>query len=519
MNMKGALRRAFLFACASPKFPPMFKRILIANRGEIALRVIRACRKLGVQSIAVFSDADSHLPFVRDADEAYYLGPSPAADSYLRIDRVIALAKEHAAEAIHPGYGFLSENPNFARACEQAGIVFIGPSSGAIERLGDKRAAKSVAEKAGVPVTPWTKAAGEADAATLKAIKAIGFPVLIKPAAGGGGKGMHRADNEDDLKRLLPRAAREAKAGFGDDSLLVEKFLPNPRHIEVQILADKHGKVLHFFERECSLQRRHQKLLEEAPSPSLTPDQRKSICADAVKIAQTADYTNAGTCEFLFDEKASTWYFCEVNTRLQVEHPVTEQVTGVDLVECQLRVAAGEKLPMNQADIRQTGHAIELRINSEDPYTDFMPSLGYIEGFQPAQGEGVRVDAGFHTGDSVTQFYDSLIAKLIVHGADRMAAIELAKKALREFIVVGVATTIPLHLSLMHHADFVAGKFDIHWVEEHLIELTQRGRASEAAVLAALMEYRHLQKVRAAQGKAGELAFDPWSSSSLPKLK
>jgi acetyl-CoA carboxylase biotin carboxylase subunit len=495
----------------------MFKRVLIANRGEIALRVIRACRKLGVHSIAVFSDADSHLPFVRAADEAHYLGPSTAADSYLNMQRIVDLAREHGAEAIHPGYGFLAENPAFAKLCEDSGVVFIGPDSGAIDRLGDKRHAKEVAEKAGVPVTPWIKCAGELDDATLKAVEAIGFPVMIKPAAGGGGKGMHKADNAVALKTLIPKAAREAKASFGDDALLVEKFLPNPRHIEVQLLADKHGNALHLYERECSLQRRHQKLLEETPSPSLAPEQRERICADAVRIAQTANYTNAGTCEFLVD--GGKWYFCEVNTRLQVEHPVTEQVTGVDLVEWQLRIAAGEKLTLKQADITQRGHAIELRINSEDPYADFMPSLGYIEAFEPPQGDGIRVDAGYAAGDSVTQFYDSLIAKLIVHAEDRGAAIELASRALRDFIVVGVATTIPLHLALMDQLDFKGGDFDIHWVERHLTELTRRERAAEAAVLAALMEYRRLQKVRDAQSKAGEVAFDPWSSSSLPRLK
>ncbi|MCB9894254.1 MAG: ATP-grasp domain-containing protein [Planctomycetes bacterium] len=497
----------------------MLKKILIANRGEIALRVIRACRKLGVVSVAAFSDADAHLPFVREADEAHYLGPSPSAESYLRIDRLIDLAKTHGCEGIHPGYGFLAENAAFAKACEDAGIEFIGPDSGAIDRLGDKRHAKAVAEQAGVPVTPWVKCAGEADAETIKAVESIGFPVMIKPAAGGGGKGMHRADSLDDLKTLIPKAAREAKASFGDDALLVEKFLPAPRHIEVQIVADKHGTVLHFFERECSLQRRHQKLLEETPSPSLSPEQRKKICADAVAIAKAANYSNAGTCEFLFDEKAGTWYFCEVNTRLQVEHPVTEQVTGVDLVELQLRVASGEKLPLKQEQIKQNGHAIELRINSEDPFADFMPSLGYIEAFSPPQDEGVRVDAGYHTGDSVTQFYDSLMAKLIVHAADRKAATALALKALADFLVVGVATTIPFHMNLLQHPDVVAGKFDIHWVEKHMPELTKRGRSQEAAVIAALMEYRHLLKVRAAQGKAGELAFDPWSSSSLPRVR
>lgn len=495
----------------------MFIKVLIANRGEIALRVIRACRKLGVASVAVFSDADAHLPFVQQADEAHYLGPSPAADSYLNMQAIVDLAKRHGAQAIHPGYGFLAENAAFAKLCEDSGVKFIGPGSAAIDRLGDKRNAKAVAEQAGVPVTPWIKCEGKVDAATVKAIAAIGYPVMIKPAAGGGGKGMHKASSEADLAELLPKAAREAKASFGDDALLVEKYLEAPRHIEVQLLADEYGHAMHLFERECSLQRRHQKLLEETPSPSLTPVMRAAICADAVKIARTAGYANAGTCEFLLD--GDKWYFCEVNTRLQVEHPVTEQVTGVDLVEWQLRIASGEKLTLQQSDIKQQGHAIELRINSEDPYAGFMPSLGYIEAFEPPAGEGLRVDAGYAAGDSVTQFYDSLMAKLIVHEKDRKAAIERAKAALREFMVVGVATTVPFHLALLDHPDVQAGKFDIHWVEKHMSQLTKRGREADAAVLAALMEYRRQEKVRAAQSKAGETHFDPWSSSSLPRLR
>ncbi len=497
----------------------MFKKVLIANRGEIALRVIRACRKLGVQTVAVFSDADAHLPFVRQADEAHYLGPSPAADSYLNMRAIVDLARRQGAEAIHPGYGFLSENAAFARLCESSGIKFIGPGSAAIDRLGDKRNAKDVAEEAGVPVTPWIKCEGKADTATLSAVAEIGYPVMIKPAAGGVGKGKYKADSEAELDELLAKAAREAKARFGDDALLVEKFLETPKHIEVQILADEHGHAIHLWERECSLQRRHQKLLEETPSPSLTPQQRQQICADAVRIAKTAGYSNAGTCEFLLDHVAGKWYFCEVNTRLQVEHPVTEQVTGVDLVEWQLRIASGEKLTLKQGQIKQAGHAIELRINSEDPFAGFMPSLGYIEAFEPPQGPGVRVDAGYAAGDSVTQFYDSLLGKLIVHAGDRAAAIELGMRALREFLVVGVATTIPFHLALLAHDEVRSGVFDIHWVERHMSELTRRERAADAAVLAALMEYRRLQKVRSAQSRAGEMHFDAWSSSSLPRLR
>ncbi|MCQ3948533.1 MAG: acetyl-CoA carboxylase biotin carboxylase subunit [Planctomycetes bacterium] len=463
----------------------MFKKILIANRAEIAHRVIRACRKLGVTSVAVYSDADAHLPYISAADESCYLGPSPASESYLNMARLIDLARRHGADGIHPGYGFLAENAAFARLCESSGIKFIGPPSTAIERLGDKRAAKEVATRANVPVVPWFPCApGDGDAAAAKAAQ-IGYPVIVKPAAGGGGKGMHRAANESELRAALPRAGREAKASFGDDALLVEKFLVNPRHIEVQILADEHGSVLHLFERECSLQRRQQKLLEETPSVALAPAQRERICGDAVRIAQTAGYVNAGTCEFLLDTKSGTHYFCEVNTRLQVEHPVTEMVTGIDLVEQQLRVASGEVLSLKQSDIRQNGAAIEVRINSEDPFADFMPSLGYIEAFQVPEGQGVRVDAGYAAGDSVTPYYDSLLAKLIVHGKDRAEVVQRQVAALKQFMVVGVATTIPTHLAIMHDAGFLKGDFHIHYVESRTKEWLKLDREEDARELAA----------------------------------
>lgn len=497
----------------------MFKKILIANRAEIAHRVIRACRKLGVTSVAVYSDADAHLPYISAADESCYLGPSPASESYLNMARLIDLARRHGADGIHPGYGFLAENAAFARLCESSGIKFIGPPSTAIERLGDKRAAKEVATRANVPVVPWSPCApGDGDAAAAKAAQ-IGYPVIVKPAAGGGGKGMHRAANETELRAALPRAGREAKASFGDDALLVEKFLVNPRHIEVQILADEHGSVLHLFERECSLQRRQQKLLEETPSVALAPAQRERICGDAVRIAQTAGYVNAGTCEFLLDTKSGTHYFCEVNTRLQVEHPVTEMVTGIDLVEQQLRVASGEVLSLKQSDIRQNGAAIEVRINSEDPFAEFMPSLGYIEAFQVPEGQGVRVDAGYAAGDSVTPYYDSLLAKLIVHGKDRAEVVQRQVAALKQFMVVGVATTIPTHLAIMHDAGFLKGDFHIHYVESRTKEWLKLDREEDAAVLGALMEYRRLLKTREAQSRAGEMHFDPWSSSSLPRVR
>ena len=497
----------------------MLKKVLIANRAEIAARVIRAGRKLGVASVAVFSDADAHLPYVQLADEAHYLGPSPAAESYLNMVRVLEMAKHHGAEGIHPGYGFLAENAAFARMCEDNGVQFIGPPSSAIERLGDKRAAKEVATKANVPVVPWFPCAPTDGEAAAKKAASIGYPVIVKPAAGGGGKGMHRAANEAELLAALPRAGREAKASFGSEDLLVEKFLVNPRHIEVQILADKHGTVLHLFERECSLQRRQQKLLEETPSVALTQPQREKICADAVRIAQTAGYVNAGTCEFLLDTKSGTHYFCEVNTRLQVEHPVTEMVTGIDLVEQQLRVASGEKLAFAQADIKQNGAAMEVRINSEDPFADFMPSLGFIEAFQPPEGEGVRVDAGYASGDSVTPYYDSLLAKLIIKGKDRADVVARQIAALKQFMVVGVATTIPTHLAIMHDAGFLKGDFHIHYVESRMKEWLKLGREEDAAVLGALMEYRRLLKTREAQSRAGESHFDPWSSSSLPRVR
>ncbi|MCW5679310.1 MAG: acetyl-CoA carboxylase biotin carboxylase subunit [Xanthobacteraceae bacterium] len=496
----------------------MFKKILIANRGEIACRVIKTAKRMGIATVAVYSDADKDALHVEMADEAVHIGPPPAAQSYLLIDKIIEACKQTGAEAVHPGYGFLSERAAFAEALKKAGITFIGPNVHAIEAMGDKIESKKAAAAAKVSTVPGFLGVIEDAKHATKIADEIGYPVMIKASAGGGGKGMRIAHSQAEVADGFERAKSEAKSSFGDDRVFIEKFIVNPRHIEIQVLGDKHGNVIYLGERECSIQRRNQKVIEEAPSPLLDEATRKKMGEQAVALAKAVNYDTAGTVEFVAGQDRS-FYFLEMNTRLQVEHPVTEQVTGVDLVEWQLRIAAGEKLTLKQQELKQTGHAIELRINSEDPFAGFMPSLGYIEAFEPPTGEGIRVDAGYAAGDSVTQFYDSLIAKLIVHAPDRAAAADRAVAALREFMVVGVATTIPFHIALLRHPDVRAGRFNIRWVEEHLAELARRDDAQAAAVLAALMEYRHLQKVRTAQSRAGELHFDPWSSSSLPRLR
>ncbi|MCK6440014.1 MAG: ATP-grasp domain-containing protein [Planctomycetes bacterium] len=492
----------------------MLKKVLIANRAEIAGRIIRGCKKLGVKTVAVHSDVDARLPYVREADEAVYIGAAPAAKSYLRGDALIDAALEHGADGIHPGYGFLSENAAFARAVTASGITFIGPSADAMDRLGSKTAAKAVAEKAGVPVTPWFKVEGVDKA--LKQAAEVGFPVIVKPASGGGGKGMYRCDSADELRERIERAAREAKASFGDDTLLVEKFLVNPRHIEVQILGDNHGNVIHLFERECSIQRRNQKLIEESPSVALTPEQRRTVCDDAVRIAKAAGYSNAGTCEFLYDEAGKRWYFCEMNTRLQVEHPVTEMVTGVDLVEQQLRVASGEKLSLKQDSIKQTGHAIEMRIIAEDPFTGFTPSLGTLEHIEPPTGDGIRNEMGYQSGNEITPHYDSLLSKLIVHGKDRKQAVERSLAALDRFHAAGIQTCIPVHRAMLKDEGFLEGRFHIHYAEQRMKDgLCKREHQESAMLAAAALAFERDERMQS----AGRTHLSAWASSSLPRAK
>ncbi len=450
----------------------MFQRILVANRGEIALRVIRACRDLGVEVVAVFSEADRGAPYLALADEAICIGPAPAAESYLNIARIISAAEIADVQAIHPGYGFLSENPHFAEVCRACKIEFIGPPQEAMLRLGNKNEARKLAQKAGVPVVPGSEGLITRDDQALSLAKAMGYPVLIKAAAGGGGRGMRVAHNDLSLRSGLQSARQEAEAAFKDGSVYLEKYIEQPRHVEVQILADRHGSVVHLWERDCSLQRRHQKLVEESPAPNLPESVRQELCASAVRLVGAAGYHNAGTCEFLVD-KDNKFYFIEVNARVQVEHPVTELVTGIDIVQTQIRVAAGEPLPFKQADVVHRGAAMECRINAEDPAAGFRPSPGLVTRWQPPGGPGVRLDTHVVTGYNVPPNYDSLLAKLLVHQPTRAQALAVMRRALAEFAVEGVRTTIPLHRDIFANSSFVAGRVDTTFIERTL--LPQKG--------------------------------------------
>ncbi len=437
-------------------------KVLIANRGEIALRIVRACRELCIPSVAVYSDADESALHVRRADEAVNIGPPPAGKSYLNIEAILTAAQETDSDAIHPGYGFLAENAAFAAACRDAGITFVGPSAEAIEKLGDKAAARRLAKEADVPVVPGSDGVASPEEA-VEAAGGIRYPVMIKASAGGGGRGIRVAENEEDLRKLVKEAKREAEAAFGDGSLYLEKFLENPRHVEVQIMADHHGSVVHLHERECSMQRKRQKILEEAPSPGINEETRKKMCEAAVRLAREAGYTNAGTIEFLVD--GDDFFFIEMNTRIQVEHPVTEMLTGFDLVKEQLRVASGEPLSVAQENIRANGHAIEFRVNAEDPDMDFLPSPGEISALEVPGGPGVRVDSALYAGYKIPPFYDSLIGKLIVWGGDREEAISRSRRALGEYDIEGIKTTIPLHLRLLDDEAFRSGDYDTGYLE------------------------------------------------------
>ncbi len=499
----------------------MFDKVLIANRGEIAVRVIRGCREMGVRSVAVYSEADRRAPHVLEADEAYLIGPAPSAQSYLRADVLVETALKSGAEAIHPGYGFLAERASFARAVEEAGLVFIGPTAATIEAMGDKTEARKRMAAAGVPIVPGLVDAVRDPEGLLEAAAGIGYPVLLKASAGGGGKGMRVVNGPDELVRAFEAAGREALASFGDESVYVEKYLDAPRHIEIQILGDGLGKVIHLGERECSIQRRHQKLLEEAPSPVCTPELRSAMGEAAVRAGQAVDYRGAGTVEFLF--KDGEFYFLEMNTRLQVEHPVTELVYGLDLVHWQLRIAAGEPLTLRQEEIRGEGHSIECRITSEDAFESFLPSTGVVEHLDVPSGPGVRWDGGITAGFEVGLHYDPLLGKLIVHAPDREAAIERMARALRELAISGLETSVPFHRRLMSEEDFRAGNLSIRYLEEHPDLLAKSLEADEARVVvvaAALLEEE--SRRRTALGRVGGASgstLSPWQQSVHPAAR
>jgi acetyl-CoA carboxylase biotin carboxylase subunit len=442
----------------------MFKKILIANRGEIAVRVIRACREMGIASVAVYSDVDRASLHVRKSDEAYSIGPAAAAESYLRMDKILDVAKRSGAEAIHPGYGFLSENAKFAQACADAGVKFIGPTPHAMKLMGSKTSARQQMEKVGVPFVPGTARGLASSEEGEEAAERIGYPVMLKAAAGGGGKGMRLVHNRQELHASFASAQSEAQSSFGDSEVYIEKAIVNPRHIEMQVLADEHGNTVWLGERECSIQRRHQKVLEEAPSPLVDPDMRRRMGEVAVKVAQTANYTNAGTVEFLVDPQKN-FYFLEMNTRLQVEHPVTELTTGLDLVHLQIRIASGEKLPFAQSDIEIRGHAIECRIYAEDPDNNYFPSPGKITLLLAPSGPGIRRDSGMYEGWTVPMDYDPLLAKLIGYGSDRRQAIMRLERALYEYFVAGIKTNISLFQRILGDADFRAAKVDTGYLD------------------------------------------------------
>ncbi len=467
----------------------MFKKVLVANRGEIAVRIIRSCRELGMQTVAVYSEADRQSLHVRYADEAYCLGPAPSRESYLRGDKILEVAARSGAGAIHPGYGFLAERADFAQACLDEGLAFIGPKPSSISAMGDKAVARATVSAAGVPVVPGTEGEGNlSDEALLSMAPAIGFPLLIKATAGGGGKGMREVRSLEEMSTLMHAARREAEAAFGDGNIYLEKLVEGARHIEIQVLADAFGNTIYLGERECSLQRRHQKLLEEAPSPFVADDQalRRRIGEVAVRAAQAVGYVNAGTIEFLVD-KDKNFYFLEMNTRLQVEHPVTEMVTGIDIVKEQIRIARRRPMRYTQENVRLSGWAIECRINAEDPYNNFMPSTGRITHIIQPTGPGVRVDTGVFPGFEISPYYDSLISKLVVWGETRAEAILRMRRALEEYRLVGVRTNIPFHQSLMDSTRFMAGQFDTRFVEERFSLEPASSESEDHVVIAAIL--------------------------------
>lgn len=470
----------------------MIRKVLVANRGEIAIRVMRSCREMGINSVAIFSEADRTSMHVRYADEAYYIGPSPSVESYLVIDKVIDIAHKCKADAIHPGYGFLSENPEFSKRCKKEKLIFIGPQEYAINTMGDKLTARRTMSKAGVPVIPGTQEPIRDINKAVSIVKGIGLPVMIKATAGGGGKGMRLVEKESDIKSAYKAAQSEARDAFGNDAVYVEKYIESPHHIEFQILADKFGNTIHLFERECSIQRRHQKVVEETPSPLMNPAIREEMGQKAIEAARAVNYEGAGTVEFIVDDDLN-YYFLEMNTRLQVEHPITERITGIDLVKQQIEIAAGKRLSIKQNELRQHGHAIEMRIYAEDPDRNFMPSPGKIKHLSEPLGFGVRHDGYVYEGYEIPLFYDPLISKLIVWGNDRMEAIARLKRALYAYKITGIKTTIKFLERILNVPDFVSGKYNTHFIEKNkkylMTSEKSKGNFKEMALIATAFDY------------------------------
>ena len=480
------------------------KKILIANRGEIALRVMRSAKKMGIKTVAVYSEIDRNARHTRFADEAVLLGPSPSSESYLQMEKIIQAARDTNADAIHPGYGFLSENSAFAKMAEENGITFIGPGTHAIEVMGSKLAAKEAVKEYNIPMVPGIEEAITDVELAKKIASEIGFPILIKASAGGGGKGMRVVENKEELPEQMERAISEAISAFGDGSVFIEKYVSSPRHIEIQVLADTHGNFVHLFERECSIQRRHQKEVEEAPSVVLTSKLRKAMGDAAIKVAKSCNYIGAGTVEFLLDEN-NNFYFLEMNTRLQVEHPVSELITGIDLVEQQIKVAKGEKLSFTQNDLSITGHALELRIYAEDPLNNFLPNVGSLETYIRPKGEGIRLDDGYEQGQDIPIYYDPMIAKLITYGKTREEAIGLMLKAINDYQIEGVATTLPFGKFVCEHEAFTSGNFDTHFVKNYFsteqLFANQKEEQEIAAVLATQLLLKEKKQLKAVKNE------------------
>ena len=488
------------------------QKILVANRGEIALRIMRTIHRMGIKSVAVYSEADRQAPHVLFADEAVCLGPAPSSQSYLNGDAIIAFAKKLGVDGIHPGYGFLSENAAFAKKVEEAGITFIGPGPEAMRIMGSKLAAKECVKQYNIPMVPGIDKAVDNITVAQKIAAEVGYPILIKASAGGGGKGMRIAAKESELEEQMERATSEALSSFGDGSVFIEKYVAEPRHIEIQVLADNYGNTVHLFERECSIQRRHQKIVEESPSSVLTPELRQKMGEAAVLVAKSCNYRSTGTVEFLLDEQLN-FYFLEMNTRLQVEHPVTEMITGIDLVEEQIKIARGEKLRFRQEDLTINGHALELRVYAEDPLNDFLPSTGRLEKYRPPTGEGVRVDDGYTEGMAIPVYYDPMIAKLITHGSNRTEAIQKMKTAIVEYTIEGVNTTLPFGTFVFEHDAFLSGRFDTQFVQKYYSPeklLTQQKAKATMVALIALKYWLQKQK----EVKAVEAVPTNWKSST-----